>query len=101
MLNIAVSIVERDTTMLQILAGWLRGAEGFQSVSEHRTAQNALAQLPQKNPDIALIDINLPRINDIECVRRLTPLLPETQFIVLTVYEDADHIFNALAAGAT
>jgi len=47
------------------------------------------------------MDINLPRMNGIECVRRLKPLLPETQFIMLTVYEDADHIFNALSAGAT
>jgi DNA-binding NarL/FixJ family response regulator len=47
------------------------------------------------------MDINLPGMNGIECVRQLKPLLPETQFVMLTVYEDADHIFNALAAGAS
>jgi DNA-binding NarL/FixJ family response regulator len=101
MSSIAVSIVEDDASVRQILAGWLCGTEGFQCASEHGSAENALAQLPQKKPGIVLMDINLPRMNGIECVRRLKPLLPETQFIMLTVYEDADHIFNALAAGAS
>lgn len=101
MSSIAVSLVEDDESVRQILAGWLRGSEGFQCVSEHATAENALAQLPAKKPSIVLMDINLPRMNGIECVRRLKPLLPETQFIMLTVYEDADHIFSALAAGAS
>jgi DNA-binding NarL/FixJ family response regulator len=47
------------------------------------------------------MDINLPGINGVECVRRLKPLLPGTQVIMLTVYEDTENIFNALAAGAT
>ena len=47
------------------------------------------------------MDINLPGMSGIECVRRLKPLLPDTQFVMVTVYEDADHIFNALAAGAS
>jgi len=101
MSSIAVSIIEDDAPVRQILADWLRGAEGFHCVSEHGSAEQALAQLPQKKPGIALVDINLPHMNGIECVRRLKPLLPETQFIMLTVYEDADHIFDALAAGAS
>ena len=47
------------------------------------------------------MDINLPGMNGVECVRRLKPLLPATQVIMLTVYQNTDHIFNALAAGAT
>ena len=47
------------------------------------------------------MDINLPGMTGIECVRQLKPLLPDTQFVMLTVYEDAEHIFNALAAGAS
>jgi DNA-binding NarL/FixJ family response regulator len=101
MSSIRVSIIEDDAPVRQILAGWLRSAEGFQCASEHGSAEHALAQLPPKKPGIVLVDINLPRMNGIECVRRLKPLLPETQFIMLTVYEDADHIFNALAAGAS
>jgi DNA-binding NarL/FixJ family response regulator len=48
-----------------------------------------------------LFDINLPGMNGIECVRKLKPRLPDTQFVMVTVYEDANHIFNALSAGAS
>jgi|SRR6266404_2376178 len=99
--SIAVSIVEDDTQTRQILSDWIRRAEGFRFISEHGTAEHALAALPQENPSVVLTDINLPRMNGIEAVRRLKPLMPQTQFVMLTVYEDADHIFHALAAGAT
>lgn len=100
-LSIGVSIIEDDDPARAILAEWVRRAEGFRCISEYRTAEEALAALPAKRPGVVLMDINLPGINGIECVRRLKPLLPETQFVMLTVYEDADHIFDALAAGAS
>jgi DNA-binding NarL/FixJ family response regulator len=99
--SVAVSIVEDDAPARQIFAGWLRRAEGFRCLSEHGSAESALGQLPKEQPAIVLMDINLPGLSGIECVRRLKPLLPETQFVMLTVYEDADHIFDALAAGAS
>jgi DNA-binding NarL/FixJ family response regulator len=98
---IAVSIIEDDAPAREILADWIRRAEGFQFVSMHGTGEHAVKELPGQKPGVVLMDINLPGINGIECVRRLKPLLPDTQFVILTVYEDADHIFNALAAGAT
>lgn len=100
-MNIGVSIVEDDAPARAILAEWIRRAEGFRCVSEHGTAESALAEVPAKRPTVVLMDINLPGLSGIECVRRLKPLLPETQFVMLTVYEDADHIFDALAAGAS
>ncbi len=100
-MNITVSIVEDDGEARKLLVGWIKRAEGFQFVSDHCSAENALGVLPQEKPGVVLMDINLPGINGIECVRRLKPLLPATQFVMLTVYEDADHIFNALSAGAT
>ena len=99
--NIAVSIVEDDAPARQILAGWIRRAEGFRLVSDFGTAETALVAMPQEPPAVVLMDINLPGLSGIECVRRLKPLLPGTQFVMLTVYEDADHIFNALSAGAS
>ncbi len=60
-----------------------------------------MLELPQEKPDIILVDINLPDISGIQCVERLKPLLAGKHFVMLTVYEDTDHIFNALAAGAT
>lgn len=100
-MNIRVSIIEDDSPARQILADWIRHAEGFRCVSEHGCAETALAQLPKEKPDVVMVDINLPGLSGIECVRRLKPLMPDTQFVILTVYEDATHIFNALAAGAT
>ena len=99
--SIAVSIIEDDSQARRILCDWIRRSEGFRFVSEHASAESAVAGLPQEKPAVVLTDINLPGMNGIECVRKLKPLLPEVQFLMLTVYEDSDHIFHALAAGAT
>ncbi|EEF63197.1 response regulator receiver protein [Pedosphaera parvula Ellin514] len=96
-----VSIVEDDTQARKVLAGWIARAEGFRFLSDHGSAESALEILPKEQPAVVLMDINLPGMNGVECVRRLKGILPDTQFVMLTVYEDADHIFNALAAGAT
>jgi DNA-binding NarL/FixJ family response regulator len=100
-LHIAVAIVEDDVPAREILAGWIRNAEGFRLVGEYIDAETAIARLPFEKPSVVLFDINLPGMNGIECVRRLKPALPDTQFVMVTVYEDANHIFNALSAGAS
>jgi DNA-binding NarL/FixJ family response regulator len=99
--NISVSIVEDDAPARGILANWIRGGEGFRFVSEHGSGESALANLPNEKPAVVLMDINLPGVSGTECVRQLKLILPETQFVMVTVYEDADHIFNALTAGAS
>ena len=99
--SILVSIVEDDATARGMLGNWIRRAPGFRCAGAHGSGEAALATLPTEKPTVVLMDINLPGMTGIECVRRLKPLLPETQFVMLTVYEDADHIFNALVAGAS
>jgi DNA-binding NarL/FixJ family response regulator len=99
--NIGVAIVEDDVPAREILADWIRSAEGFQMTGEYDDAETAIAQLPHEKPSVVLFDINLPGMNGIECVRKLKPRLPDTQFLMVTVYEDANHIFNALSAGAS
>jgi DNA-binding NarL/FixJ family response regulator len=99
--NISVAIVEDDVPAREILAGWIRDADGFKCAGEFDDAETALARLPVENPSVVLFDINLPGMNGIECVRRLKPRLPNTQFVMVTVYEDANHIFDALSAGAS
>lgn len=99
--SIVVSIVEDDAPARGILADWIHRAPGFRCVSRHSSGEAAVAALPAEKPAVVLMDINLPGMSGIECVRRLKPLLPDTQFVMLTVYEDADHIFNALAVGAS
>src|ERR1017187_7763304 len=98
---VAVSIVEDDPQTRKIIAGWIGRATGFQLAGEWGDAESALKLLPEKKPDVVLMDINLPGMNGVEAVRRLKSVLPATQFVMLTVYEDADHIYNALSAGAT
>jgi len=98
---IAVSIVEDDAQTRKIFANWINGASGFRLAGDWGDAERALGALPAKKPNVVLMDINLPGMSGVEAVKRLKPLLPETQFVMLTVYEDADHIYNALAAGAT
>jgi DNA-binding NarL/FixJ family response regulator len=100
-LAITVSIIEDDAPARQILSGWIGRAKGFRCVSEYGSAEEAMAHLPSVTPAIVLTDINLPGLSGIECVRKLKLEMPSTQFLMLTVYEDADHIFSALAAGAS
>ena len=99
--NIGVAIVEDDVPAREILAGWIRSADGFKLIGEYDDAESAVAELPAKQPSVVLFDINLPGMNGSECVRKLKPKLPATQFLMVTVYEDANHIFDALAVGAS
>lgn len=98
---IAVSIIEDDAQARKIFSGWISRAPGFQLAGEWGDAESALSPLTQKKPNVVLMDINLPGISGVEAVKQLKPVLPGTQFVMLTVYEDADHIYNALAVGAT
>ena len=98
-MNVAVSIVEDDAPAREVLSDWIRHAPGFRCLSQHGSGESALAKLPLETPGVVLMDINLPGMSGIECVRQLKPQLPDTQFVMLTVYEDTDHIFDALAAG--
>jgi DNA-binding NarL/FixJ family response regulator len=100
-MSISVSIVEDDAEVRATLAKLIDGSPGFRCVSQHPTAENALQEIPKANPSVVLMDINLPGLSGVDCVRRLKPLLPQTQVIMLTVYQNTEHIFNALAAGAT
>jgi DNA-binding NarL/FixJ family response regulator len=100
-MSIIVSVVEDDPTARGMLANWIRRAPGYRCAGVHGSGEEALTTLPAEKPAVVLMDINLPGMTGIECVRRIKPLLPLTQFVMLTVYEDADHIFNALVAGAS
>ena len=100
-MSIAVSIVEDDPGVRSSLVKLINSSPGYRCVSHHASAENALAEIPKLKPDVTLMDINLPGISGVECVRRLKPLLPRTQVIMLTVYQNTDNIFKALAAGAT
>jgi DNA-binding NarL/FixJ family response regulator len=98
---INVSIVEDSDKFRETLARVLNRAEGFRCISHYPNAEEALKALPNDKPEVVLMDINLPGMNGVECVRQLKLLIPTIQVMMLTVYEDTENIFNALAAGAT
>ena len=98
---ISVAIVEDDAAARKILARWISHSPGFRLVGDWGSAEAAMDVIRERNSDVVLMDINLPGISGIEAVEKLKPLLGATQFVMLTVYEDADHIYSALASGAT
>jgi DNA-binding NarL/FixJ family response regulator len=100
-MNISVSIVEDNAQVRVSLAKLIDSSPGYRCVSQHGSAEDALVEIPKIRPEVVLMDINLPGLNGVECVRRLKPQLPGTQIIMLTVYQNTEHIFNALTAGAT
>jgi DNA-binding NarL/FixJ family response regulator len=101
-MSISVSIVEDNTRVRESLSQLINSSPGYRCVSKHASAEEALEEIPQVKPAVVLMDINLANgINGVECARRLKPQLPGTQIIMLTVYQNTEHIFNALAAGAT
>jgi DNA-binding NarL/FixJ family response regulator len=97
----SVSIVEDNEKLRGTLARVLNRADGFSCVSQYPSAEDALKDLPNVKPDVVLMDINLPGMNGVECVRQLKKILPQVQIMMLTVYEDTENIFDALTAGAS
>jgi RNA polymerase sigma factor (sigma-70 family) len=98
---ISVSIVEDNEKLRGTFARVLARAEGFSCASQYPSAEDALKDLPNVKPDVVLMDINLPGMNGVECVRQLKKILPQVLIMMLTVYEDTENIFDALAAGAS
>src|SRR6267378_1287695 len=96
-----VSIVDDEADLREHIAGYLTAAGDIRCKSAYASAEEALQHLPEDKPDVILMDINLGEMDGIECVRRLTVLMPRAQVLMLTVFEDTDKIFRALAAGAS
>ena len=95
-----VVIVEDDRAVRENLAALVRTDERLRLLGAFVSAEEALREIPVLAPDLVVMDINLPRMNGIECVARLKLQLPRLLVLMLTVYEDDDSIFRALKAGA-
>lgn len=98
---IRIAVVEDDKTVREGLQMLLNGSPGFTCVAAYGNGEDAVAGLPEASPDVVLMDINLPGISGIECILALKEQKVPIQFIMLTVFEDADAIFHSLSAGAT
>jgi DNA-binding NarL/FixJ family response regulator len=99
--SIKVSVVDDQADLCENIAGYVNAAKGFRCVGVYGSGEEALAKLPKEQPDVVLMDINLGGMSGIECVRQLKPQIPATQIVMLTVFEDTEKIFSALAAGAS
>lgn len=95
-----VAIVEDNKTIRESLAEFVQSDPECRCVCTCATGEEALRLLPRHQPDLVLMDIQLPNMSGIECCARLKELLPNTQILMVTVYEDTDRIFKALRAGA-
>ncbi len=97
---ITVSIVDDEAKLRQSIATFVNGSPGFKCVSSYGSGEVALNGLAADKPDVVLMDINMGGMNGIECVEKLKGQFPDMQILMLTVYEDTEKIFRALAAGA-
>jgi DNA-binding NarL/FixJ family response regulator len=97
---ITISIIEDQHDMRESLIESLGNATGLRCVGAHATGEEGLRDIPGENPDVVLMDINLPGMNGIQCVSRLKRCLPKTQVLMLTTYDEGDLIFDSLRAGA-
>src|SRR5262245_66000830 len=98
---ITVAIVDDEAELSRCIAEYINNARGFRCIGTHMSGEEALETLPAERPDVVLMDINLGGMSGIECVGKLKAAYPELQILMLTVYEDNDLIFRALAAGAS
>ncbi len=101
MAKIKVVIVEDLAEVAEGLTAFIQQDEALQLLATYRTAEAAALELPILKPDIVIMDINLPGMTGIECVRRVKVLEPSIQFMMFTVYENNDQVFEALKAGAS
>ena len=99
-MSINIAIVEDNAMMRESLALILNGSPGFHCDCVCRNAEEALKKIPAESLDVALMDINLPGMSGIECVRELKARCPGLQIIMLTIEEDSRRVFQSLAAGA-
>ena len=98
--SIGICVVEDDAGFRSGLNRLLGRTRDFRCLGSFASGEAGLQKIPEIKPDVVLMDLNLPGMNGVECVRKLKALLPAVQIVMLTVYEDPDQIYNALSAGA-
>jgi DNA-binding NarL/FixJ family response regulator len=98
--HITVSIVEDIPEVRESIERLIQGSDEFVLVSSYTNAESAIQDIPARQPHIVIMDINLPGINGIECIKKIKEDCPTTQFMMYTIFEDDEKVFDALASGA-
>lgn len=99
--DIKVAIVDDEPVVRSGLENLLKRSPGFTCVGTYADGESAMSGLPQRAPDVLLMDIQLPGIDGISAIRTLRGQLPDTEIIMLTAMEDHDRIFASFTAGAS
>lgn len=99
--RISIAIVEDDEEIRADFSQRIGRNPSFSLLGTYPDAESAVAGLPELKPEVVLMDINLPGMDGVECVRQLKSKMPHVQFVMLTVYEDGDRLFKSLMAGAS
>lgn len=100
-MSITLAIVEDLDEVREGLNQFISLNPEFKVLDTYRTAEEAVFGIPRQQPDIVIMDINLPGMNGIDCIREIKKTVPKTQFMMFTVYENDDKVFEALKAGAS
>jgi DNA-binding NarL/FixJ family response regulator len=98
---ISVSIVEDLKDIREHVKHVIEEADGFICLSAYSNAEDAIAEIPAMQPDIVLMDINLPGMSGIDCILKIKEKCVSTQFMMFTIYEDSEQVFDSLSAGAS
>jgi len=96
-----IAIVEDDSLLRESFSETLSASDKWTVTGCYGRAETALEGLQQNPPEACVMDIQLPGLSGIQLLRKIKPLCPNTQFLMVTVFEDADRVFEALAAGAS
>lgn len=100
-MSISIAIVEDLDEVREGLKQFISLSPDFNVKDTFKTAEEALFDLPVINPDIVIMDINLPGMSGIDCIKQVKKKIPNTQFMMFTVYENDEKVFEALKAGAS
>ena len=97
---ITIIIVEDTKEIVQTITRIIKQEDDLLLLASFDNAEDSIPSIRKEQPDIVIMDINLPGMNGIECIRSLTDDCPHTQFMIFTIYENDEKIFDALAVGA-
>jgi DNA-binding NarL/FixJ family response regulator len=100
-MSITLCIVEDLDEVREGLKQFISLNPEFNVLNTFSTAEEALTEIPRLKPEIVIMDISLPGMNGIECIRQVKDKSPSTQFMMFTVYENDEKVFEALKAGAS
>ena len=97
---IRVALVEDNDDLRKSMKSLLQRSPSLRVVADYPDAESALADMVRQGPDVVLMDVKLPKMDGVECVRQLKTLLPTVLVVMLTVHDDNDSLFNSILAGA-